>query len=1142
VLISLDLDILCVCETFWKNNESEIINGYTCYYKNRSVVHKNAKRGSGGVAIFVKNTLLKYYNVIILDITQDDIIWIKLESKLSQESDVCICCCYLPPKNHKTCQTVDCNVFFDTLAKQVYEYQSESVVILCGDFNARCGVLDDFIAGVDDDVSHRTVIDYVENEYGSTFIEFLIQCGMCMLNGRSNNNEFTCISNKGKSVVDYIVVPSEQMSMFLNFNVITMSALSDRGILPPTHIPDHSVLSVEIDIPIVTHPSNEQISSQNYTGSSLKYDVSNLPESFLEEINIAQKIQEIESASNVNQVYHIFCETLNTEMKDKLPVKKQPNRKNKKKAKYRKAKQYWNEDLNKQWVKTRKCEREWTKFKGNIEEKKRLKNIYSEERKVFDTMHRRFKRKHQTEMQNSLIDKYIHNPNSFWKDVGNAGVANERRNTIPWEVHTETEVITDIAEVLSQWEHDFSSIVQDVPDLYDEEHYRTVKETLDSNTVPLSNNIDSEPLNSPITFDEVMSAINHAKTGKSMGIDNIPTEVLKNRKSITLLHKIIERCFSIGQVPEDWQRGIIHPIPKCSSKDPRKPLNYRGITISSIPGKIYATVLNNRLTKWLEDHNVLSESQNGYRRDRSCLDHLYTLTSMIQARKSKHQSTFVCYVDAHKAFDSVNRNCLWYKLRQLGLKGQFLTAIQSFYNNVTSCVKVNDRTTNWFPIELGVKQGCPLSPTLFSLYINDLADELQDTNFGLYAGEHKISMLMFADDIAIISGSETGLQNQMNILQDWCTKWRIQLNIDKTKIVHYRGKAMAKSEYEFSYLGKQLDYVEKYKYLGLWLHEHLEWKYTVNELYQTANRSLNVLICRYYNLGGVSVDIFKKLFDSYVKPIMTYGSAIWGLNQYPNMKRLQLRAAKFILGIPRRCSNASSLGDLGWEPYTVLLKTEAVRYLCRLRNMDVSRFPKQIHLWTLSLSGKSWEKRMKKLTTDLDMDYVWHTELINSKETARVAAQNLAVFERGKWYQDMWNNTKLNYYRIHKRHFEPAVYTACLPRQQRSAMALLRSGCFPLAIETGRWTKPKTPVEHRVCPFCPGQVETEIHFLLQCSMYDDLLYNLEIKAKLVIPDYDNLPVLTKYSCIMESTDKNFIKYFGGILYKMYKRRSTLIGR
>ncbi len=93
---------------------------------------------------------------------------------------------------------------------------------------------------------------------------------------------------------------------------------------------------------------------------------------------------------------------------------------------------------------------------------------------------------------------------------------------------------------------------------------------------------------------------------------SIPAEVLKNPKCVNILHKLMNYCFQSGTVPILWQQGIVNPIPKCSSKDSRIPLNYRGITLISIPCKIYCNILNHRFTKWLEENNIIADEQNGY--------------------------------------------------------------------------------------------------------------------------------------------------------------------------------------------------------------------------------------------------------------------------------------------------------------------------------------------------------------------------------------------------------------------------------------------------------------------------------------------------------------------------------------------------
>ena len=125
----------------------------------------------------------------------------------------------------------------------------------------------------------------------------------------------------------------------------------------------------------------------------------------------------------------------------------------------------------------------------------------------------------------------------------------------------------------------------------------------------------------------------------------------------------------------------------------------------SVPCKVYAQILNARLEKWVETNNILCDEQNGFRKERSCLDHIYLLHSILSNRKLSKKDTFVCFVDAKKAFDTVDRDCLWYKLLKIGIHGNCLKAIQSLYKSVSCTVKINDNFTEWFKVNMGVKQG-----------------------------------------------------------------------------------------------------------------------------------------------------------------------------------------------------------------------------------------------------------------------------------------------------------------------------------------------------------------------------------------------------------------------------------------------------
>ena len=118
--------------------------------------------------------------------------------------------------------------------------------------------------------------------------------------------------------------------------------------------------------------------------------------------------------------------------------------------------------------------------------------------------------------------------------------------------------------------------------------------------------------------------------------------------------------------------------------------------------------MNHRLSSWLENNNILCDEQNEFRRGQSCEEHIHSLYTILNDRKISKKSTYVCFVDMRKAFDTVEHNLLWYKLQRIGVRGKCLTAIQSLYNEVKCTVCVNNDLTPWFNVEAGVKQGCIL--------------------------------------------------------------------------------------------------------------------------------------------------------------------------------------------------------------------------------------------------------------------------------------------------------------------------------------------------------------------------------------------------------------------------------------------------
>ena len=178
---------------------------------------------------------------------------------------------------------------------------------------------------------------------------------------------------------------------------------------------------------------------------------------------------------------------------------------------------------------------------------------------------------------------------------------------------------------MNRWKNDFENLFSDSTNPYFEDnHLGNKKQSLQDNTVP-SLHTDISILNEPISPTEVEHSLYRAKLKRAAIYGGIPAEVLRNPVCIDLLHKIINFCFENGTVPSEWNKGIIRPIPKSDAKDPKDPLCYRGICLISVPYKVYADISNVLFSQWIDENNIVVDEQNGFRRNRSCLEHIYAL-------------------------------------------------------------------------------------------------------------------------------------------------------------------------------------------------------------------------------------------------------------------------------------------------------------------------------------------------------------------------------------------------------------------------------------------------------------------------------------------------------------------------------------
>lgn len=228
-------------------------------------------------------------------------------------------------------------------------------------------------------------------------------------------------------------------------------------------------------------------------------------------------------------------------------------------------------------------------------------------------------------------------------------------------------------------------------------------------------------LNNEITESEILQAIGYLKNGKSTGIDNIRNEYIKSTVSLFLpiYYMLFNKILDEGRYPSSWLFGTILPLFK--NKGERKSCNnYRGITLLSCFSKLFTSILNKRLNVFIETTEQLSEYQSGFRSQHSTLDNCFVLSSLIMLYKRNKKKLYCAIVDYAKAFDTVCHSGLWYKLRKCGIKGNFINVLYSMYKGIKSCVQSSKGRSDFFPCNIGVRQGENLSPLLFSIFINDL--------------------------------------------------------------------------------------------------------------------------------------------------------------------------------------------------------------------------------------------------------------------------------------------------------------------------------------------------------------------------------------------------------------------------------------
>ena len=394
-----------------------------------------------------------------------------------------------------------------------------------------------------------------------------------------------------------------------------------------------------------------------------------------------------------------------------------------------------------------------------------------------------------------------------------------------------------------------------------------------------------QALTQETTKKELEQIINNLSNGTAPGPDNIPNEIIKilykTEHFSNVMTKIINICLMKKQIPERWKKSHIYTIHK--KDNPNNPLNYRPIALICTTYKIYSSLITKRLSDFMEKNDAFSNIQGGFRRDRPTFAKIWTLKNIIEHSMMYNKEIHMCYIDIQKAYDSVEYWALDLILEKYGFNKNFRDIIHDICENTTCNVILPYGLSDNIKISRGVRQGDPLSPILFIMFLEPLMLQIEESNRGydLNDGLSPIPGRAYADDMVLHANTNKELQFMLNEVINFFEYVGLQIAYDTRDKSVYTNNTSGidklyideKDQYN-NVIRKYLPYYSKeesYKYLGVWMNLSLNWNAQISASNFVYNKYITYLYKKCFN-ATQTVEILNLV----VFPTITYRmNIIW---------------------------------------------------------------------------------------------------------------------------------------------------------------------------------------------------------------------------------------------------------------------------
>ena len=443
---------------------------------------------------------------------------------------------------------------------------------------------------------------------------------------------------------------------------------------------------------------------------------------------------------------------------------------------------------------------------------------------------------------------------------------------------------------------------------------------------------DDSELLQKISLQELKENLAKCKNKSAVGLDGISYTVLKRLPDsyLSQIADILSTCMQLGYFPSAWKNAKTILIPK-PGKDSREAKNFRPISLLSCMGKLFERVIARRVSSHMEQNNLFSTSQSGFRAKRMTAEQLLRLSEQCHFSFKKQQTVAALFLDAEAAFDKCWHSGIKFKLKNdIQLPNRLCRLFSSFLSNRALKVFYNGCWSQQVKLGAGTPQGSPLSPLIYLIYVNDFPEGIKEF----------CNVSQFADDTALYSSAFTQsfaiskLQKGLNLLEGWCRRWRVKLNAAKSNLVMFsRLNESVTENFRIALFNDTIAPTPSARFLGVEFDQKLNFSKHVEDILARANKRLNVL--RVVKRAGVDRRVAMKLYKTYILPLVEYGSIAFIAApklSIDKLQKLQNEAIRICLGLPKYIRIDLLHEYAGLQTIRQKLEKSNTKLLCSMMN------------------------------------------------------------------------------------------------------------------------------------------------------------------------------------------------------------------